>query len=241
VSLFFFLNDCDYFPDSLQQASGKSDRHLDEIFVYTIKWPTTSRLSGFIDNSSVIADILSLLENETVYVAGFPVWKELIRRSASGAEKIPTRWEYVAKSFHYLSVAAPYYCPDHHLLQRGLEASCALTKPYLACELLRRAIVHYTPSPLLVMENPLLRRPHVPFQHFVNGISTCVKADDMKACEKILHIAKSMTMNPSNIRSLYVLALKGYANTGDVEKTVKILETMIAEKLLPGYAEIRHI
>jgi pentatricopeptide repeat protein len=218
----------------LQQASGKSDQHLDEIFVNTIKWPTMSRLSGFIDNSSVIADILVLLENETVYVAGIPVWKELIRRSVLGATKIPSRWEYVAKSFHYLSVAAPFYCPDHHLLQHGLEASGALSNPYLACELLRRAIVHYTPSPLLVMENPLLRRPHVPFQHFINGISTCVNANDMKACEKILHIAKSMTMNPSNIRSLYVLALKGYASSGDVDKTVKILKTMISEKLFPG-------
>lgn len=194
-----------------------------------------SRLSGFIDNSSVIADILLLLENETLYVAGLPVWKELIKRSALGAARIPSRWEFVAKSFHYLSVAAPYYCPDHLLLQNGLEASGALVKPSLACDLLRRAIVHYTPSPLLVIENPLLRRPHVPYQHFVNGISTCVKANDMKACEKILHIAKSVTMNPSNIRSLYILALKGYANTGDVDKTVKILETMIAEKLMPGY------
>jgi pentatricopeptide repeat protein len=144
------------------------------------------------------------------------------------------RWEYVVKSFHYLSVADPTYWPDHLLLRQGLTASDALVNADLAWDLLRRAIRNYNPGLLRTIKNPLYRRPHVPYQDFVSGIMTCVKASDMNSCEKILSVANTMHMTPTNIRSLYVLALKGYAHAGDATKAIKVLDSMKAEKLKPG-------
>jgi hypothetical protein len=207
---------------------------LDEIFVHTIKWPSKNRLSGFIDNSSLIADIISLLENETIYVAGFPVWRELIKTSSFRAKFIPIRWEYVVKSFRYLQVAEPLYWPDHQLLRQGLLASDALVNADLAMDLLRRSILNYNPSTLRTQSNPLLLRPHVPFQDFVAGINTCVKANDVQACEMILNVAHGMKMTPTNMRTLYIIALKGYAQAGDVDRTRKIIYTLKAENLNPG-------
>jgi hypothetical protein len=158
-----------------QQSAGRSDQLLDEIFVHAIKWPYKNRLSGFVDNSSMLADIVSLLENETLYVAGFHVWKQLIYTSSFGATKIPTRYDFIAKAFRYLSVAEPMYHPDHQLLRQGLVACDVLTDSDLVWDLLRRAIVNYAPSRLNISNSDLHLKPHVPFQNFITGMNICLK------------------------------------------------------------------
>jgi hypothetical protein len=222
------------FHTKLQQAAGRSDQLLDEVFVHTIKWPYRNRLAGVIDNSSILADILSLLENETLYVAGFHVWKQLIYTSSKGAAYVPMRFEFVTKSFRYLSVADPTYHPDHLLLRQGLIACDILMDSDLAWDLIRRAITNYSPSQLQISSSPLHLKPHVPFQDFLTGMKICLKVNNMNACENILKISKKMNVTSTNSRSLHVLVLKGYAQAGDTENALKILETMNNEKLSPG-------
>jgi pentatricopeptide repeat protein len=144
------------------------------------------------------------------------------------------RFEFVTKSFRYLSVAEPTYHPDHQLLRQGLVACDILMDSDLAWDLIRRAITNYSPSQLHIASSPLLLKPHVPFRDFVTGITICLKVNNMKACENILKISKKMDVTSTNIRSLYVLVLKGYAHAGDTENAFKILETMNDEKLNPG-------
>ena len=201
--------------------------------MHAIKWPTKNRLLGFIDNSSMLADIVSLLENETLYVAGFHVWKQLIYTSSFGATKIPTRYDFVVKAFRYLSVAEPMYHPDHQLLRQGLVACDVVTDSDLVWDLIRRAIINYSPSHLHVSSSDLHLKPHVPFQNFITGMTICLKENNMNACEKILQVSKKIEMTPTNRRSMNVLLLKGYANTGDSENALQIIENMNEENLNP--------
>jgi hypothetical protein len=208
------------------------------VFVHAIKWPYKNRLARFVDNSTILADIIALLENETLYVAGFPVWKQLIYTSSNGATKIPRRFEYIIKSFRYLSVADPFYYPDHQLLRQGLIACDVMTESDLVWDLLRRAINNYATRHQELSSSVLNLKPHVPFQDFVTGIGICLKANDMSACEKILQLSKKMDITPTNQRLLYMLVLKGYAHAGDTENALKILETMNTQELNPGYENI---
>ena len=217
----------------LQQSAGRSDQLLDEIFVHAIKWPYKNRIAGFIDNSSMLADIVSLLENETLYVAGFPVWKQLIYTSSYGATKAPSRYDFIVKAFRYCSVADPTYFPDQQLLRQGLEACEVVADSDLVWDLLRRAIVNYAPSQLLLSTSALHQRPHVPFRNFAAGMNICLKDKNMDACEKILQVSKQIDMTPINRRSLYVLMLKGYASVGDTENVLDVIEAMNDELLNP--------
>jgi pentatricopeptide repeat protein len=181
----------------------------------------------------MLADIVSLLENETLYVAGFHVWKQLIYTSSFGATRIPARYDFIIKAFRYLSVAEPMYHPDHQLLRQGLVACDVLADSDLVWDLLRRAIINYSPSRLQLSSSDLHIKPHVPFQNFVTGMTICLKENNVKACEKILQISKKIEMTLTNRRSLHMLLLKGYANIGDWENTLRTIETMNAEKLSP--------
>ncbi len=181
----------------------------------------------------MLADIVSILENETLYVAGFPVWKQLIYTSSFGATKIPSRYDFIVKAFRYCSVADPTYFPDQQLLRQGLEACEVVADSDLVLDLLRRAIVNYSPSQLLLSTSALHQQPHVPIRNFITGMNICLKDKNMDACEKILQVSKQIDMAPTNRRSLYVLMLKGYASVGDTESTLEIIEAMNDELLNP--------
>ena len=181
----------------------------------------------------MLADIVSLLENETLYVAGFHVWKQLIYTSSFGATKIPTRYDFIVKAFRYLSVAEPMYHPDHQLLRQGLVACDVRTDSDLVWDLLRRAIINYSPSNLQIASSDLHLKPHVPFQNFITGMTICLKENNMNACEKIMQVSKKIEMTPTNRRSLNTLLLKGYANVGDWENALQTIESMDTDNLNP--------
>jgi hypothetical protein len=208
---------------------------MDEIFVHAIKWPNHNRLDGIIDSSSFLADVIKLLENETTYIAGLSVWRQLVLSSSYNANRIPVRYEFMRKSLRYLSVAQPMYYPDHQLLRRGLNACEALFDSDLAADLLCRAVTNYSPNHENIATSPLLLKPHVPFQELVCGINICLRLNDMASCENILNVSKKLTITPTNSRTLHVLVLKGYAHSGDIESTLRVLTEMNDANLHPRY------
>ena len=186
-----------------------------------------------------------MLENEKLFIPGFHVWKQLVITSAWGARWNESRWNFVVRAFRCLSITQPTYWPDHVLLKYGLEGCDVLLNAELAADLIWRAVEFY-PAALVSQGlessagHPSLhvgsqfRRVQVPLQDITKAMMICLSANDMVSCSKILSCVERKGLAASNMRSLYLLSLKGYANVGDTNSAEKLIKKMNEKGIQPG-------
>jgi len=219
--------------------SKEQDRDLDAVLIDAIRWPRRNRFGKAIDNSTVLRDIITLLEDERIYNPGFPVWKQLILASSKGAPQDKSRWDLVSRVFTCLSWSKPGYCPGHVLLKHGLDASRALQDPKLASNLIWRSVYNYRePLPSSKDAPPDRRfdvamtsvsapnRSQVPFMDFKKAMEICMDARDMVSCRVIRTCANKAEISGHHLRALYFLNLMGFANSGEVEPAEKLIMEM---------------
>jgi len=215
----------------------KRDKCVDSLFINAIHWPTTNRMGKSIDSTSVLRDILQILESTASYSPGFVVWKELISACSKGASKNPSQWSLVRSAFKGLSSSHPEFWPDHSLLRIGLEAGEAVPDPHIAADLICRLIAHESGRYGRSEDKSSLysdsRDAQVPYSD--NALSFAASFASCGAVQGEKYSLNRPSLNPSRILSQDIVkAMEICVRSDDMSSAKRILESArTASELIP--------
>lgn len=101
------------------------------------RWPTRTRSGQLLDTSSLLLEILELVEQqaEDGHKPGFAVWSALIDRLSKAAKHDESLWSLAQRAFKMLLTEHPDRSPSMTMLKIGLETCEATTDAELAAQL----------------------------------------------------------------------------------------------------------
>lgn len=177
------------------------------------------------------------MENSISYSPSYFVWKQLIGTASWGADRNDTGWPLVAKAFGIMN--EKQFWPDNTLLKHGMNACSALHNSRLAADLIalsiERELQQFESAELGMESDDIELYARLPFNDIKRAMDICAKTKDVRSCRDILRSVNTIRhyVLPSNIRSLYYLGLKIFAEAGELKLSDKILSYMIENDLNP--------
>jgi hypothetical protein len=101
------------------------------------RWPMRTRNGQLLDTSSLLLEILELLEEqaEDGHKPGFAVWSALIDRLSKAAKHDESLWSLAQRAFKMLLMEHPDRSPSMTMLKIGLKTCEATTDAELAAQL----------------------------------------------------------------------------------------------------------
>ena len=106
------------------------------------RWPTRTRNGQLLDTSSLLLEILELLEQQAKdgHKPGFAVWSALIDRLSKAAIHDESLWSLAQRAFKMLLTEHPDKSPSMTMLKIGLQTCEATTDAELAAQLVSTVV-----------------------------------------------------------------------------------------------------
>jgi hypothetical protein len=122
---------------SMQDDSKLKGFPVDKLLISMCRWPMRTRSGQLLDTSSLLLEILELLEQqaEDGHKPGFSVWATLIDRLSKAAKHDESLWSLVQRAFRMLLTEHPDRSPSMSMLKIGLKTCEATTDAELAAQL----------------------------------------------------------------------------------------------------------
>lgn len=182
-----------------------------------VDWPRKTRDGRKQATSTYYELFLKILDDFNDFPVGYNLWKRLLSATVHAAKfETPESWKLVRVCCHALLDCKTGFPITRNILHIGLEAANRSKDTLLAADMICNAnlnkknngVVNIAPSTLLKL------------------VTMCIENDDSQSARRILESCIQAEFPSDIIRSLYSMVLTGFAQSGDLVNTEKMISDM---------------
>ncbi|KAL3903700.1 MAG: hypothetical protein SGARI_005257, partial [Bacillariaceae sp.] len=170
----------------------------DKLLMSICRWPKTTRQGNFVNLSSFLLDILSMVKEMVAYgqKPGLSVWMSLINNMNVTAQKDPSLWNHIASAMKAVLDLHPQYNFGGKLAIIGLNASIAGEDASLAAVILQRMAQKNRRNPPLHQSDGRIDNmdppSSIPFAVVKSAMELCLQQSDAASAEIIFSSIKGL-------------------------------------------------